>query len=181
MTVLPDLVVCPRLLLRRWEVSDAALLSDAIGQSIEHLRPWMPWVAHEPLSIEERAGLIRGWEANSQQGGDVVFGIFLEGAVVGGCGLNHRSTPDTLEIGYWIHVNYVGRGFAREAAAELTAMALAQPGIIRVEIHHDAANTASRRVPESLGFQLDGETPDTPVAPSEIGIDVGWSTTRSYR
>lgn len=107
MTVLPELVACPRLALRRWEVRDAALLSAAIGESIEHLRPWMPFIAYEPLSIEARAGLISGWEANWQQGGDFVFGIFLEGVVVGVCGLNHRSTPDTREIGYWIHVNYV--------------------------------------------------------------------------
>ena len=28
-----------------------------------------------------------------------------------------------------------------------------------------------------VGFQFDGATPNTPGAPSEIGIDVGWSIT----
>ena len=80
-------------------------------------------------------------------------------------------------LGYWVHVDHIGSGYALEAPAQLATAALALPGIARVEIHHDAANTASRRVPESLGFRLEGEKPDKRVAPSEIGVDVAWSTT----
>ena len=174
---LPEVVDCERLVLRRWKVADAPALSAAIQESLEHLRPWMPWVVYEPLGDEVRAELIRGWDTAAGDDGDTVYGAFLDGVVVGGCGLHRRSTPDTLEIGYWIHVDHTRRGYARELSVALTSVALALPGIARVEIHHDAANTASRRVPEALGFHLDGETPDTPAAPAEIGINVAWSTT----
>ncbi|HAM23711.1 MAG TPA: GNAT family N-acetyltransferase [Actinobacteria bacterium] len=177
MLVLPELVVCPRLTLRRWRRADVARLRTAIEESTEHLRPWMSFIQFEPMSDDDRAALIEGWEHDWQPGGDVVYGMLVDNEVVGGCGLHQGAGPDTLEIGYWVHVDHIGNGYAREAVAHLTTAALALPGIARVEIHHDAANTASRRVPESLGFRLEGEKPDKRVAPSEIGVDVAWSTT----
>ncbi|TPW13375.1 MAG: rimJ2 [Acidimicrobiaceae bacterium] len=179
MPVLPELVVCHRLTLRRWVRDDVAMLRTAIEQSAEHLRPWMPFINHEPMSDDDRTALIDGWERDWRRGGDIVYGMFADDTVVGGCGLHHRGGPDTLEIGYWVHVDHVRCGYAREVAARLTTLALGRPGITRVEIHHDAANRASRRVPEALGFQFDGEQPDERVAPAEIGVDVGWSTTAS--
>jgi hypothetical protein len=47
------------LVLRRWEVSDAEALGEAIAQSIDHLRPWMAWVAQEPEPIERRRARIK--------------------------------------------------------------------------------------------------------------------------
>src|SRR3954453_8810297 len=38
------------LVLRAWEDDDAVALGRAIAESLEHLRPWMPWVAFEPQS-----------------------------------------------------------------------------------------------------------------------------------
>ncbi|HKY16650.1 MAG TPA: GNAT family N-acetyltransferase [Microthrixaceae bacterium] len=177
MIVLPEIVVSPRLTLRRWLPVDAPLLGAAVVANTEHLRPWMPWIADEPMSDDDRRDLVVGWEAHWHSGGDVIFGAFLADVVVGGCGLHRRAGPESLEIGYWVHVHHLRRGYATEIARELTNVALSVPGIARVEIHHDAANLASRGVPESLGFRLDGETPDEPTAPGEVGIDVAWSTT----
>ena len=178
MVRLPDSIDCPRLTLRRWRVSDAPALGAAIAASVDHLRPWMPWVAFEPLSEDDRRALIDGWEADWAAGGDAVYGAFLESVVVGGCGLHRRAGPDTLDLGYWIHVDHVRRGFASELATGLTAAAFDEPGIERVAIHHDRANVASRGVPERLGFACDGESPDEARAPAEVGIDVAWSIDR---
>jgi RimJ/RimL family protein N-acetyltransferase len=175
--VLPELVVCPRLTLRRWLPADVPALNAAIEASTEHLRPWMPWVAHEPMSVDHRRELIATWDRYWRSGGDTTFGAFLGEVVVGGAGLHRRAGPDTLEIGYWVHVDHLRRGYATELARGLTTAALSVPGITRVEIHHDAANIASRGVPQSLGYHLDGETSDEPTAPNDIGIDVAWSTT----
>lgn len=177
MEVLPETVVGPRLTLRRWRRDDVAMLRDAVTANLEHLRPWMPWIAFEPMSDDDRVALIEDWESDWQDGGDVVLGAFLNGTAIGSCGLHRRRGPGTLEIGYWVHVDHVGQGYATEIARVLTEMALAVPGITRVEIHHDRANIASRRIPELLGYRLDGESADEPAAPGEIGIDVCWSTT----
>jgi hypothetical protein len=41
-----------RLLIRCYKPSDAPLLAESVTESLEHLRPWMPWVYNEPEPIE---------------------------------------------------------------------------------------------------------------------------------
>ena len=178
MSVLPEVVVGPRLVLRRWLISDMPILRDAIQASLEHLRPWMSWIEFEPLSDRQREALIRRWEEDWIAGQEVVFGAFLEDQAVGGCGFHKRAGPNTLEIGYWVHVDHLRRGYATEIARSLTSAALTVPGIERVEIHHDKANTRSGTIPECLGFNLEGESQVKPHAPATIGIDVAWSMNR---
>jgi RimJ/RimL family protein N-acetyltransferase len=80
-----------------------------------------------------------------------------------------------------VHGDWTGRGIATDAAAALTETALGLPGIDRVEIHHDAANVASGRIPAKLGYTRLSERPARdlwPPAPSETGTDVIWQITR---
>jgi len=164
----------PRLLIRRWAVADVRAITAAITANIEHLRPWLPWVASEPLRRRERVALIRAWDDGWDAGGDAVYGIFLDGEIVGGCGLHNRHGPDTLEIGYWIDKDHINQGFATEVARVLTSAALLVPGDTFVEIHHDKANVASSRVPQKLGYTLVAETQDSVTSPGEVGIDCAW-------
>ncbi len=70
------------------------------------------------------------------------------------------------------------QGIATDAARALVEAAFSVDGITHVEIHHDAANAASRRIPEKLGFTCIGRRPDDVVAPAEVGIDVIWRLDR---
>jgi ribosomal-protein-serine acetyltransferase len=178
MARLPERIEGEGLLLRRWEVDDAEVLANAVTESAEHLRPWMPWMAAEPLSLRARRGLLSRWQREWEAGGDSVLGAFVDGAVAGSFGLHRRRGPETLEIGYWIHVAYLRRGLATRAAGLLSEAALAVPGITRVEIHHDKANIASAGVPRKLRYRFVGETADMPDAPGEIGIDCAWRLQR---
>src|SRR4051794_5472111 len=174
-----DRIDAPPLVLRPWRQDDVPALSQAIAQSIEHLRPWMAWAAAEPLTPAERAALIERFERSWADGEDFGYGMFVDGAVVGGCGLHRRLGNGALEIGYWVHAACAGRGYAPIAAAGLVSAAFALPEIERVEIHHDKANQASRRVPEKLGFTLVGEAPDPKQAPGDIGVECRWRVTRA--
>jgi RimJ/RimL family protein N-acetyltransferase len=151
-------------------VEDAPALHEAILDSLLHLRPWMPWVAGEPLTLEQRADWIRQ--------ADESIGIFLGGIVVGGTGVHDRIGPTGREIGYWTRAGWTGRGIATEAARAMTERAFALPGVDHVEIHHDKANLASDRVPAKLGFTLVREVPDEIVAPAESGISCEWRLER---
>jgi ribosomal-protein-serine acetyltransferase len=169
----------PPLVLRPWELDDLVPMAQAIEESLEHLRPWMPWVAVEPLSLTDRATLITSFAAVWDAGEGFGYGMFVDGTPVGGCGLHRRIGPGALEIGYWVHVAWTGRGFATIAAGALVDAAFTLPDVERVEIHHDKANVASRRVPEKLGFVLVAEEPDPVQAPGDSGIECRWQVTRA--
>jgi RimJ/RimL family protein N-acetyltransferase len=179
--VRPDEVLqADGLVIRRFQREDAARLHVAIVESIEHLRPWMPWISAEPLTVADREHLIgdvfgTGWEDETDFG----YGLFIGEVVVGGCGLHRRISLDGLEIGYWVHAGHVGHGVATSAARTLCAAAFALDQVTHVEIHHDKANTASRRVPEKLGFRLVREVDDDIAAPGEVGISCEWRLDRS--
>jgi RimJ/RimL family protein N-acetyltransferase len=151
----PYTIRTERLTIRCWEPRDAPLLKDALDTSVDHLRPWMPWAAHEPTPLEEKAELLRAFRGRFDLGEDFVYGIFSrdESEVIGGSGLHTRVGPDALEIGYWIRASRIGRGHAREATAALTKVAFRVCGVERVEIRIDPANHASLRIPRVLGFR----------------------------
>ncbi len=164
--------------LHRWEVADAERINAAIEHNLEHLRPWMPWIVEEPLSLEARRALINRWTVDRGAGLGANFGMLVDGDVVGGCGLHRRIGEQGLEIGYWVDVDHVGRGIATAAAAMLTTAALSAAGATHVEIHHDEANVASRRVPEKLDYRLLGTFPDEITSPGEIGVEWRWRIDR---
>jgi len=163
---------------RRWTEADAAALSSAVAESTEHLRPWMEWASEPPLSLQARRRQIRQMEVRWAAGGDCNYVIRVGDAVAGACGLHRRVGPDGLEIGYWLHPLFTGRGVATTAAGLLTDAAFTMPEIEFVEIHHDQANLRSRAVPERLGFRLVASTPDEVSAPNELGISCEWRMTR---
>src|SRR3954451_1609894 len=113
---LPSEIRTQRLVPRVWRADHAEALGRAIPASLDHLRPWMPWAADEPLALEARVALIAQWQRDHAADGDAVYGILGDGTVVGGTGLNRRRGPGVLEIGYWIGVDHIGRGYATEAA-----------------------------------------------------------------
>ena len=169
------------LLVRAWEPADADELAHAVVENLDHLRPFMPWIAHEPLSADARRTLFAQWANDAASGGDLVCGVFLDGVIVGGAGLHHRLGPGGLEIGYWVHKDFVRRGIATTAAQILTDSAFMRPEIDRVEIHHDAANIASSGVPRVLGYALVGTEPRPIQAPAETGVHCIWRITRDER
>lgn len=164
--------------LRRWRPADAQLLHDAVVESREHLRPWMAWIAQEPVSVERRRAMLELWELEWEHGGGVNYAILVGQQVAGSCGFHKRRGPGVLEIGYWVHPSFARRGVATASARVLTDLAFTLPDVDKVQIHHDKANSASAAVPRRLGYVFAGEKPDKRSAPAELGIDCTWDITR---
>lgn len=162
------------LIVRPWREDDAAALNRAVQESLEHLRPWMPWAAAPPPDDAQRRAWIAEQNAAEAAGGDRLRGFLVDGAIVGAGGLHRRIGPGGLEVGYWVHVGWTRRGIATAAARALCAEAFADPAIDHVEIHHDVANVASGRVAEALGFTLVSEAPSERRAPGESGVERIW-------
>lgn len=147
-----------RLVVRCWELADAAILKRAIDASTSHLRPWMPWATTEPTPIEGRLQFLRQSRGKFDLNQDFTYGIFDkdEGEVIGGTGLHTRHGFDVREIGYWIHEKHVRNGYATEVAAALTKVAFEIDKVDRVEIHCAVENYKSAGVPDKLGFMHEG-------------------------
>ena len=164
---------------RRYETSDAPELVRAVTESLGHLSPWMPWAAYEPQSVDQKEELIRSWSAEWDAGVNFTMGIFLGERVVGGTGLHLRGAENTVEIGYWVHVDFVGKGIVTMVSQSLTELAFAiWPEIDIVEIHHDEANIASGKVALRLGFQHVRIVERIPEAPNESGVGYHWAMAR---
>lgn len=177
----PEVVAAGSVRVRRWRMEDAHGPHELILANLEHLRPWMGWVAAEPLSFEERRSKIIEWDARWDAGKDFPYAIVDDTGIelLGGCGMHRRMAPDGLELGYWVRGDRTGRGIATDAVRALVAGAFTVGGVTHVEIHHDAANTASGRVPEKLHFARIGERQDEVLAPAEVGVDVIWRLNRN--
>jgi RimJ/RimL family protein N-acetyltransferase len=84
-----------------------------------------------------------------------------------------------VEIGYWVHVDFVGKGIVTMVSQSLTELAFAiWPEIDIVEIHHDEANIASGKVALRLGFQHVRTVERIPEAPNESGVGYHWAMAR---
>lgn len=147
-----------RLLVRCYNPSDAPLLAESITENVEHLRPWMPWVHSEPEPIEIKFARLKRFRGMFDLGQNFVYGIFNpeETKLLGGTGLHPRIGDEQLEIGYWIHKDYVNQGFITESTAALIKVAFELIQVHRIEIHCDPANVASAAVPRKLGFVHEG-------------------------
>jgi RimJ/RimL family protein N-acetyltransferase len=150
----PYAIHTERLVLRCWEPADAAALKEAVDSSLDHLRPWLPWTAHEPEPLEAKVALLRRFRGDFDLDKDYVYGAFDrgDGSVVGGTGLHRRVGDRALEIGYWIRASRVGAGLATELSAALTRVAFEVCGVDRIEIRVDLENATSAAIPLKLGY-----------------------------
>ena len=173
--------------LRRFRAEDVDALFVAVTESLDHLRPWMPWAAdYSRASAEEYlAGSIKGWDEGTEYNyailtgdapaGDALAGDAPAGRVLAGIiGLMTRCGPGGLEIGYWVHRAYTGRGLATAATVALVEEAFGLPGVDWVEIVHDELNVASGQIPRKLGFTEVERRPLDPPPPSGTGTGVVW-------
>ncbi|MFL6119986.1 GNAT family N-acetyltransferase [Actinophytocola sp.] len=162
--------------LRRWRETDAAALHRVVTESIEHLRPWMAWVANG-YPPEAAATFLAATREDWESGAAYNYAIFVQGRLAGASSLMARVGPGGLEIGYWLHPAYVGRGTATRAASLLATEAF-RVGVRRVEIVTDVANFRSAAVPRRLGFtEVERRSPQEPLTPGEDGVDIIWRLT----
>ena len=160
-----------RLCVRAWNPSDAPAFKAAVDASRDHLRPWLPWADDPPTPVENTAAQLAAFARDFAASLWWGYGLFAragDGAaggsgacaptVLGGVGVHRPRHPDqppsTREIGYWLSRAATGRGYMTEAVGALTDAALAEPGVLAVEIRIDPDNAASGRVPERLGFLM---------------------------
>ncbi len=105
-----------------------------------------------PYKMSDAENFITG--AN-KAGGEAVFLITLrDGPIVGACGLVMQE--QTPELGFWLGVDYWGKGYATEALHAVIDYAFTDLGHEALQAGARVTNPPSRRVLEKCGFQWTG-------------------------
>ena len=111
-----------------------------------------------PMTHEECAEAVRvrvGQIAFSGEGDKILLAVERkdDGRLVGEVSLIWRSVADQqAEIGYILHPDVHGRGFASEAAKALLSFGFEVVGLHRIYARCDARNLASAKVMKRLGM-----------------------------
>ena len=153
----PEAFESERLLIRSPRPGDGPALHEAIAESLDELRAWMPW-AREPQSVEISEAHSRHANAEFLARRDLPLFLFLRdgGRFVGGSGLHRIDwTVPRFEIGYWVRTSLTGLGLAGEATRRIADMAFEQLRAERIEIWCDARNERSAAVAQRAGFTLE--------------------------
>lgn len=155
---LPDQILTRRLIIRHSLPGDGAMVNEAIKESLENLRPWVPFAKTMP-TVEESEEVARRSLARWILREDMLYWMIEResGVFLGGTGL-HRINWDvpSFEIGYWIRKSSEGRGFVTESVIALTRFAFEALSAKRVEIKIDPENARSLAVPRRLGYTEEG-------------------------
>jgi RimJ/RimL family protein N-acetyltransferase len=150
----PYRIETERLVIRCYDPEDAPLVKEAIDSSLDHLRPWMPWARNEPQTLDEKVQLLRTFRSQFDADENYPYGVFEpdESRQLGGAGLHPRGGEGSLEIGYFIRADSIGKGLATEVTAVLTRAGIEKCGLVRIDIQVEPENERSIRIPRKLGF-----------------------------
>jgi len=151
-----DELVGQRAILRPHRLEDFDALWEAIQESRDELRVWLPFA--DQSQDELRDWLARGvakWYTRET----MAMGVFDRASdqLVGNISLMVRGWDiGSFEIGYWLRTSAVGKGYMTEATRLLTDFAFDHLNANRIMIRCDAENVRSAAVPRRLGFVQEG-------------------------
>ncbi|WP_281202300.1 GNAT family N-acetyltransferase [Cytobacillus kochii] len=168
----PEKIETERLYFRPCLPGDGKIVHESIAVSRDSLKKWLPFAVKEETVEEVEAG-IRASFAEFINRSDFRLHIYLKEnhLFVGSIGL-HRINWEIkkFEIGYWCDSRQIKNGYITEAAEALTAFCFEHFKANRVEIRCDEKNIDSRRIPERLGFPLEGILRNDNLATDNISL-----------
>ncbi len=146
-----------RLILRRWEKSDAGdLYKYASDPDVGPIAGWPP---HQSLkeSMDVIRNVFSGAEAYAicLKEDDIAIGA-IELKLNGHTDMTERD--DECELGYWLGKPFWGQGLMPEAAREMLRHAFEDLGMDKVWCGYYDGNSKSKRVQEKVGFQYQRTT-----------------------
>ncbi len=178
---IPETLEAGPITLHRWTADLAGDMYQAVLESMPELVCFMHWATRD-YDLDAAQDYLRLSDSEWERAETFNFAMLTpQREVVGSCGLMSRRGPTVYEIGYWVHSAYAGRGYATAVALVLSEAGLGEPGIDRVEIHHDLDNPASGRVAAKAGFRQVGRLKVDKKAPCDSGTHLVWALTLPQR
>jgi RimJ/RimL family protein N-acetyltransferase len=152
-----EIVRTERLVLRPYRPDDADEVLRAYRDA--DLQRWLGIPV--PYTPDDAAAFVAERVAARAEGRGLLTAVEADGRFVGSAGLHVPAGTDFPAsllgpgVGYWLAPWGRGRGYAAEAAAGLTAWAIAR-GAHRVHLLADVDNAPSHRVARRAGFTEEG-------------------------
>jgi ribosomal-protein-serine acetyltransferase len=122
----------------------------------DHLRRWHPWVdiMRTAFDVEK---VIAAWSAQHLARRGMFVGIWFKGNL---CGMiNHQNVdwPNRwTALSYWLDAAHQGQGIMTNSCRALVEHGFNTWNLNRITIECATENLRSRKIPERLGFKLEG-------------------------
>ena len=141
--------------IRRWKISDAQDLVNAISNKkvLDNLRDGIPYPYTESDAKEFIEMMLK-----SDPDQDFYWAIVVDDKVIGSIGAFRQDNVHcrTAEMGYYIAEEYWGRGIMVDAVKQACKWIFDETDVVRIFAEPFGYNTASCRVLEKAGFELEG-------------------------
>lgn len=151
-----------RLILRRWEESDAESLYEYAKDP--DIGPIAGWPPHK--NVEESLGVIKNvfigaecYAICEKESNRAIGAIELK--LNGHTDMTERD--DECELGYWLGKPYWGKGYMPEAAREILRHGFEDIGMTTIWCGYYDGNNKSKRVQEKVGFIYHHTCDEVPV------------------
>ncbi len=147
----PPTLQTERLILRPYRESDIPELLPLIGTrevaatTLRIAHPYTEQHARDFLKLAEEPDKL--WLAIT---------LRSDGRQIGGIGLRLEQQHQNAEIGYWLGVDYWGKGYATEAAHEMLRYGFEDLNLNRIHASHFKHNPASGHILMKLGMRYEG-------------------------
>lgn len=142
--------------IRLLRVTDAAALHDLILSNREHLTASMSWI-DGVTDPEDTYAFVRSAEREAREHTAFKAGIWQTEHLIGAIDLHDIDWPNaSARVGYWLDRAHTARGIMTAAVSAFSRYAFEALDLHRLEIRAQTGNHRSRRIPERLGFALEG-------------------------
>jgi ribosomal-protein-serine acetyltransferase len=164
------------LYLKSLELDDAEHIFKAVDSQREYLGEWLPFVEFTK-SVKDSLDYVNSVVTMPEECREWQFAVFCGGCFAGLAGfkgtdrLNRKS-----EIGYWLREEFQGRGIMTESVRALINFGFSEIGLNRIQIKCAPENLKSNRIPQRLGFTLEGIERDSEFVREGVFRDANvWS------
>jgi ribosomal-protein-serine acetyltransferase len=136
--------------------NDAQEIFALVDLNRAYLRHYLPWVDRNQ-SLKDTESFIQDCRRSFQEGMGFSLCIQFNEKIVGMIGFDHFDKDNQkIEIGYWLSEDQQGKGIMLRSCQAMVDYAFKNLNVHRVEIRCVVDNKSSKKIPEKLGFKLEG-------------------------
>jgi ribosomal-protein-serine acetyltransferase len=153
---IPEILVSENLVLKLLSQESSGIIFRAVDLNRQYLRNWLPFVDNT-CREEDTDVFIRTILRSSVPKPDIVYEIWYRDSFAGLIAIKEVDEWNKrTELGYWLIPQLEGKGIMTSCCKAILDFIFSNLGLNRVQIKAAVGNARSSRIPEQLGFKLEG-------------------------